>query len=32
MIDDHSKVVRIHVINSKGVVESLACLENFIER
>jgi len=32
MIDDHSKVVRIHVNNSKGVVESLACLEKFIER
>jgi len=32
MIDDHSKAVRIHVNNSKGVVESLACLEEFIER
>ena len=31
MIDDHSKVVRLHVNNSKGVVESLACLKKFIE-
>lgn len=32
MIDDHSKVVRIHVNNSKGVLESLACFEKFTER
>jgi transposase InsO family protein len=32
MIDDHSKVVKIHVNNSKGVLESLACLEKFIEK
>lgn len=32
MIDDHSKAVRIHVNNSKGVLESLACLEKFMER
>lgn len=30
MIDDHSKVVKIHVNNSKGVLESLECLEKFI--
>lgn len=32
MIDDHSKAVRIHVNNSKGVLESLACLEKFSNR
>jgi len=32
MIDDHSKVVRIHVNNSKGVLESLTCFEKFTER
>lgn len=32
MIDDHSKVVRIHVNNCKGVVESLSCLEKFTDK
>lgn len=31
-IDDHSKVVRLHVNNSKGVLESLACFEKFVEK
>jgi transposase InsO family protein len=32
MIDDHSKAVKIHVNNSKGVLESLECLEKFIDK
>lgn len=32
MIDDHSKVVKIHVNNSKGVLESLECLDKFIAK
>ncbi|MCX7631949.1 MAG: DDE-type integrase/transposase/recombinase, partial [Turneriella sp.] len=32
MVDDHSKVLKIHVTDSKGVLESLACFEKFVEK